>query len=757
MYYFSFDETGDFENTKGKRDRFPLIIAGLVFEGDEEEIKNERKRIKAYYSAVCDGEGCSFPEDLHVDGKAGNNNAVGKVKAIIAKTLSGFLCDNDYPGKDTLPESVQRRIGTYYTFAYVKGKDWKGNRRRIPSWIADDEKAGNLYMHMAQDVIGRVIFHNPYFPQKKTVSIDIPTRRFVYNKTSEGYSKDRIGVYKSQFIKFGYKKGKYADDDDHDEERLDFELGAKNDYRIAIEREILSGDNEADIEEFKVRSIKYDSNASEGMEFLYLTDSINSVLSFKFPEKVNQVEEVYKRLAPLAGAEHTILYSYDDLDTLYGKAVLSVEREDYFEAFSYLYDAEQINCESREYYKEHLIKELCDKICTSSTPDSFYTAIRKLSSFTYSNEVDRNKLCYLFEKMKVLGESRKKDVRSSREKKNLFYLYDAGVSVFTHLGDSKKANQYYKKCIEYKDYVDGTDLIILNNKMIVFLSDVFAFKKAYDLACENVDIAKAFGDFRITHFGMNKENGNVNLGIAYSQLGQVCAVCKKDLAEDVFKKALRLLASDEFNYKITLSYYLHFLIGERDEKKYRYWIKNYLGGKSDPEEQLRYIFLAGAKMKSADSRSINPEFALYVWVKGLYVFDMEISSSLESMLSDIDGMIVVNDMARGKGKKNHPWELIYKYLAFIMYGRGLADKADKYMAKVMEVNLGGEQIIKAIVTNTRLQYAKLTKDSETAHILLDELSTHIVSMNDNLGRHLIDKNDKEKYAYLSKILQYMYV
>ena len=92
-----------------------------------------------------------------------------------------------------------------------------------------------------------------------------------------------------------------------------------------------------------------------------------------------------------------------------------------------------------------------------------------------------------------------------------------------------------------------------------------------------------------------------------------------------------------------------------------------------------------------------------------------------------------------------------------MYGRGLADKADKYMAKVMEVNLGGEQIIKAIVTNTRLQYAKLTKDSETAHILLDELSTHIVSMNDNLGRHLIDKNDKEKYAYLSKILQYMYV
>lgn len=183
MLLFSLDEQGDFENPSSD---LPKFIAGEIYddEGDKHDLDNERNRIKQYYTKVCQTVECSFPRDLH----CGNNNdkKVYLVKKEINKTLPEFLKRGTYQNSPLLFTSNGKkpieRKGHYYIFCMIKSKSGKTNLLgNNISLLANDEAASNLYVHMAEALISRIIFYNPLIPQINNICLDLATRLAVTN------------------------------------------------------------------------------------------------------------------------------------------------------------------------------------------------------------------------------------------------------------------------------------------------------------------------------------------------------------------------------------------------------------------------------------------------------------------------------------------------------------------------------------------------------------------------------------------------
>ena len=275
MITIALDENGDFEGLNRESDE-ATFLAGLLYDdnGDEMDTANERERIIAYYQNVCAKAGGHFPESLHISHAGNNGSYVAKTKKEVGASLGEFLRNGTYQ-KKALTRFPRR--GKYILFMQIKSNQGKRTLQgKDLCELVKDDFASNLYMHMAEDVVSRLIFHNPYRPAIRKVHFDLPTRMVVLDNTMQ----DKI----KEYYQLGYKDYKFDKDKPRDKGKKYLQIANDNNYRAAISREILAdGRTDLEVDRMTVRSIYYgtsDEKKTRGMAFLYLADSICSLLNW---------------------------------------------------------------------------------------------------------------------------------------------------------------------------------------------------------------------------------------------------------------------------------------------------------------------------------------------------------------------------------------------------------------------------------------------------------------------------------------------
>lgn len=326
MFTYALDEYGDFEGLKNTNK--PIYIGGVIY--DDHSIRREevieRKRIKAYYKSVISEAASianctsnfSYPEALHSNGDADRDrNVVRPVKEIVKSTLAEFIRRGTYKGNKLQYEDrngtlrdFQDRNGEYYIFIILKSD--QGMTRLLSqnaNILAKDDYASNLYFHMADELISRLIFNNPLIDDIQEISLDIATRRSALLENNSRLFKE----YKKQ----GYKAEQAEDG------KYQFRLTNPDIYRTVIAKAILEAEQpNIKIINFNVKSIGYHEWNSKGMEFLYMSDSICSVLGFDIEgtstdEWLRCIDE---RVKKLTGKSENLVFGYDEIDNIYSKA-----------------------------------------------------------------------------------------------------------------------------------------------------------------------------------------------------------------------------------------------------------------------------------------------------------------------------------------------------------------------------------------------------------------------------------------------------
>lgn len=245
MFTYALDEYGDFEGLKNTNK--PIYIGGVIY--DDHSIRREevieRKRIKAYYKSVISEAASianctsnfSYPEALHSNGDADRDrNVVRPVKEIVKSTLAEFIRRGTYKGNKLQYEDrngtlrdFQDRNGEYYIFIILKSD--QGMTRLLSqnaNILAKDDYASNLYFHMADELISRLIFNNPLIDDIQEISLDIATRRSALLENNSRLFKE----YKKQ----GYKAEQAEDG------KYQFRLTNPDIYRTVIAKAILEAE-----------------------------------------------------------------------------------------------------------------------------------------------------------------------------------------------------------------------------------------------------------------------------------------------------------------------------------------------------------------------------------------------------------------------------------------------------------------------------------------------------------------------------------
>ena len=677
MITISLDEYGEFEKEENK----PLFIGGLIFDdvADAGEERVERSRIAAYYkkviSDVCETltdtiDNFRYPDALHSNGnKARDKKMVAPVKAKVMETLPEFITHGTYHG-EALPDENGRKIrarrGYYHIFVILKSDD--GKKSLLTShanMLARDDYAANRYFHMATSVVNRIIFHNPiYNGRVPEVNIDIATR-------STGNTEQLDEKTKNEFQSQAYRKNEL----DKNSGYTYYSIMNADIYRTIIAQEMVnSGNTSVDIKKLYVKSIQYKANKKQ-MEFLYLSDSICSILGYKLTghSADNWLDQIKERVGQLNPEKENLIFGYDEIDNDFAKAWSEYERKNLYEALSIAYDAKHKKGKFAEHYRDVWFPYLENRVKSTVSPEVFTKSVSELSNMLMINNLDQEKLLYMmqqFEEMvpKVAGKYRSSDMRS-----RVFYkLYDAGVSAFCHVGEPKRALYYYEKCKKYAFYVGIDDFLRTNNKIAVCLEASFAWDKALEIAEDTVSHQELVSDMKRTILNQQDMDSFLDEAKAISQLARIQAEKRDPAAEETFRRALLKMERGSANYKITQSYLLHFLADTMQEEAFELEAKDYFDGRDTYNQRLKYVL----KMDEQTDSSFSNEYAMYVLLRGLYYFNRDhISEEFWQKLCELDEII---EKKEGKAPSGHPWETSYKYLELLAIARGDKENQKKF-------------------------------------------------------------------------------
>lgn len=676
MLTYALDEYGDFEGVKHAHE--PIYIAGLIYDDHSvaEEEENERKRIKAYYRKVIreaadhaqNPDDFSYPEALHSDGNGSRDHRVVRpVKECIRTSIAEFIRYGTYKG-NALPNTPARR-GEYHVFVILRSEQGMSKLlHENANILAKDDYASNLYFHMADVLISRLVFYNPLIPDIKEIALDIATRSSADLAQGSRLFKE----YKEQ----GYKA------EQADGAKYRFRLTNPDIYRSVIAEEILDAEQpNIKITRFNVDSIGY-HGYSKDMEFLYLSDSICSVLGYQIDG--NHADEwlacIDRRVRELTGRSENLIFGYDEIDNTFSKAWKKYLEGDYYKALSMAYDAGRLTGGFAEYYKNHWFRQLEDGIVEHANVSDFNMAVRKLNETLTNNTLDQEKCLYILGVLERMAPNMERCFRSQEARRILYTLYDIGVTAYCHIGDSRKAEEYFEKCTAYAGFVSLDDYLNTRNKLVVFCCDYFELDRAAELSDENITYQELLTDLKkeLNLPGVC-DAGYQAMGKVYSQRGQVYAFLRDSRAEEEFRQALTHFAEGSANYKITQSYLLHHYLDTNNKDAYLEEAADYYGGNKSLSDQLKYLLAEGSKSDPL----INMKYALYIYVRALYLFRLQdLSDKVWSELQKVEAVFGKKIHKKEWKLTGHPSELIFKYLRLIAISRGENEIEEQYALRM---------------------------------------------------------------------------
>ena len=760
MLTYALDEYGDFEGIKKSNE--PIYIGGLIYDdhafSGEESI--ERKRVEAYYKSVISDaaslaknkDGFSYPQALHSNGNRGrDHNVVRLVKDRVQTSLAEFIRHGTYSGsklqyKDATGKvrDFRDRKGEYYIFVILKSdRGMTKLLRQNANILAKDDYASNLYFHMADELISRLIFNNPLIDDIKEISLDIATRRSALLENNSRLFKE----YKEQ----GYKAEQAEDG------KYQFRLTNPDIYRSVIAKAILEADQpNIKIINFNVDSISYHGWKTEGMEFLYMADSICSVLGFDIEgDSADEwLQSIVERVRKLTGKPENLVFGYDEIDNVYSKAWAKYAEGDYYKSLSIAFDAWKIDGEFARYYKDLWFKKIENKIAESTNVSNFNMAVRKLSETLNNNTLDQDKCFYILGVLEKLVPTMEGRFHSPEAKRILYWLYDIGVTACCHIGDSKGAEEYFEKCKKYAGLVSLDDYLSTRNKLVVFCCDYFEVDRAEEISNENITYQELLTGLKNElKLSGSSATGFESLGKAYSQRGQVYAFKRDKRAEKDFREALEHFEEGSANYKITQSYLLHHYLDIANKEAYLMEAERYFGGQTKLIDQLKYIIDEGSK----DDPLINMKYALYVFIRALYLFRLpELTEKVWVELQNVEGKFGKKIHKKEWKMTGHPSEIIFKYMRLIAISRHEEEIEGMYAQKMADCLIYHGDTEDVVRKFGEIEIRNIAGDTDSRDKLSLELCKELIANYSVFANIAISEDGDARYEWLENHITFMY-
>ena len=296
---------------------------------------------------------------------------------------------------------------------------------------------------------------------------------------------------------------------------------------------------------------------------------------------------------------------------------------------------------------------------------SFSASVAALSGSLYQREPNVEKCLFIFE---LLWKMKKKFLAQIWSG-DLISLIKSGIACYNHVGQSRKAYALFEELEGMKQQIHVLEYLSIRNRAAVFLADSYRYAKACEMMRENVSQLEKIKDtYKKTAQNLGMEAADchqvTDLARSYSALGQYMTFLRlwdseNDILlrgdpEAVFLKAIQEFGKQTINQNITYSHLLHYAIQRKDEKgkqifeKYR---KAYFGREGNIFEQIDETL-----------EKWEFKYELYVLLKAIYTYYIEEVNG--EFAEKIYGMLRNRKLINCK---EHPIELIYRYMGLILY------------------------------------------------------------------------------------------
>jgi hypothetical protein len=671
MLTIALNEYGDFHHLGQDEESLKMIhfIAGIVYDDmdNAQDAINERIRLDRFFRAVAKDSRSLYPQgffgklksDETEEGKGRekfNSNAKKDMRIFrdaIDAALPKFLAHGTYNGEELV---AMPRVGHYAIALTLKSEAGKTEYLQ-PSMsnLLHDKVASNLYWHMADSLVSRLVFTNPFAFGVQRVRLELATQMI-----------DVLDSERERLIEYsqlGYTPYEYQDEHLKKERITSYQVANAFAYRASLDRHMVES-NRPDLD-VKLRTVSLrmeedDPESTIRNAFLYLATYIcTNFIYYGADREANDVFK-FKKLVDFSNklnpTHQNLLFVYDNVDTYFEKAMQSYLNGDYFDALCYTYDA--YNCESRfqSYYKINWFPFLEELIHSADDRVAIERAVQDFVNYANQSRIDAGKLHYVYDQLKYVLE----DIQHLYlvDQRLVYAFYDGGVTAFNHLGESDFAVSCFQKCQSLAHTVPLETYMQTVCRRVVAKLDSYDYDDALILANYVVAYEEQIQGLREK---LSMDEKAISLGQAYSQLGQVYAYLKREEAESYFVKALSIFQEGTSDYYRTLSYLLHYYIDAEKQRDYETWAPKYFGGAVKVSEQLTYII----SMTDDDKVVQHESYALYVYIKALYEFYKH------AVGKDVIKRIVAlgKEVAQtlNYSVKGHPWELIFIYMSLLGY------------------------------------------------------------------------------------------
>ena len=381
-------------------------------------------------------------------------------------------------------------------------------------------------------------------------------------------------------------------------------------------------------------------------------------------------------------------------------------------------------------------------------------AVRKLNETLNNNTLDQEKCFYILRVLEKLVPVMKEKFHSPEAKRILYVLFDIGVTACCHIGDSKGAEKYFEKCKQYAGLVSLDDYLSTRNKLVVSYCDYFEVARAEKLSDENMRFQE-----RLTGFKKELElpgvgdNGFEAIGKAHSQRGQVYAFKRDRRAEVEFRAALVHFEEASANYKITQSYLLQYYLDTGNMEAYLEEAEGYFGGKTKLIDQLKYIMDEGSKNDSL----INMKYALYIYVRALYVFRLsELTEKVWSELQNIEVKFGKKIHKKEWALTGHPGEIIFKYMRLIALSRDEKDLELKYAEKMSDCLIYHGATEDVVCKFGEIEVMNKMGNIERRDILSRELCGELIENYCAFADLVVSEDGEARFKWLEEKITFMY-
>ncbi len=553
---------------------------------------------------------------------------------------------------------------------------------------------------------------------------------------------------KKEFQKLGQKERKT------DSGAKVYHIADESNYKAAIVRKVSElGRYDLQVHQLSVDSINYNvrGKATEKYVFLYLSDMLCSIFQHnKSGQTFADMQQSFVKKANelLASKEH-LFFAYDDIDDILEEAIRAYQEKDYYQTLALLFKSKGIKSTFKDFYWKQWFPMVEQWIAEATDRDSIEAAILQFTRYSRSNLLQQDELVYLYDKLEPLVQ--KLDETNSHKYK----FYDAGITAYNHIGDSKTAEACFEKCKEYLMYTHVEDYLETLNRRVVMLNDQYRYEEALETVREALLYHDELEPLRNMLFS-EKEVPNIGKGRTLSQQGQVLSYMRNSEAEASFKQAL-----DEFDtpladgsgysmdYYITLSYLLHHYIDMGNRESYEEYAPRFFGGQQTVMDQYEYL----QHMTEEEEKNQSYKFAFYVFIKALYTFYADDIKG-DGRRTLLKWAANPKDSSKAKHLNGHPWELIYKYFALLSTRWDKPDYTEGFVERMQTIVDQKDAAIENIIIGGLIEYYTAIGDTTAAEEAKSRFKECYTDKEDSVEAEKEKnklKNDHEKWlVYMFK-------